>query len=84
MAIGLGCAVSTGAFTIINPVITWRSSERIKLWDDCMSFPWIMVRVLRHRHISMTFQDDAGHEHHWKVNGRGLLIKDTATLYLII
>jgi peptide deformylase len=30
-----------------------------------MSFPWIMVRVHRHRSISITFEDDAGVTHAW-------------------
>src|SRR5919204_5442365 len=35
------------AFVIINPVITWKSDETFTMWDDCMSFPWLMVRVRR-------------------------------------
>ena len=30
-------------FTLCNPEITWRSEETFSLWDDCMSFPHLMV-----------------------------------------
>jgi peptide deformylase len=47
-------------FTMINPEITWRSSETFTLWDDCMSFPFLLVRVRRHRSISLRYLDDHG------------------------
>ncbi|MCA9693926.1 MAG: peptide deformylase, partial [Myxococcales bacterium] len=37
-----------GPFVIVDPVITWRSPETFTLWDDCMSFPELLVRVRRH------------------------------------
>ncbi len=48
---------------IINPVITWKSEETFTLWDDCMSFPFMLVRVRRSESISLTFQDQNGLEH---------------------
>lgn len=38
---------------VLNPEITWRSSETFTLWDDCMCFPDLLVRVRRHRSISV-------------------------------
>lgn len=38
---------------LINPVITWRSEGRFTLWDDCMSFPELLVRVERFQSISV-------------------------------
>src|SRR6185369_5333568 len=35
----------TGA--LINPEIVWTSAARMELWDDCFSFPDLMVRVSR-------------------------------------
>ena len=32
-------------FTMINPEITWRSPETFTLWDDCMSFPFLLVPI---------------------------------------
>ena len=54
------CNLGDGVFHLINPEITWRSKEKITLWDDCMSFPALLVRVGRHRSISMKFQDENG------------------------
>lgn len=41
----------------INPVLGEQSPELIELWDDCMSFPDIVVRVRRHRQCVMTYRD---------------------------
>ncbi len=46
--------------TMINPEITWRSAETFNMWDDCMSFPFLLVRVRRHRAISVRYRDDDG------------------------
>src|SRR4051794_7336013 len=37
-----------GPALIANPEITWRSDEVFTMWDDCMSFPGLLVRVERH------------------------------------
>jgi peptide deformylase len=42
---------------LIDPVITWRSDETIELWDDCMSFPELLVRVRRNRAITVRYRD---------------------------
>ena len=36
-------AKSSTAFTMFNPVITQRSQDFMTMWDDCMSFPDLMV-----------------------------------------
>lgn len=58
---------SAGPFTLINPTIIAKSIELISLWDDCMSFPFIMVRKQRHASVSVKFVDDQGKEHIWEV-----------------
>lgn len=45
---------------MINPVITFRSAQTFSLWDDCMSFPDLLVRVRRHTQISVEYQDETG------------------------
>ena len=50
---------------VINPEITWRSEEMFTLWDDCMSFPDLLVKVLRHRSISVRFLDERGSMQIW-------------------
>jgi peptide deformylase len=54
-----------GAFFVVNPEIVWRSDETLTMWDDCMSFPDLMVRVRRHRSISLRHRDGQGAERDW-------------------
>ena len=53
------------AVTLYNPVIISKSKELMTLWDDCFSFPNLMVRVARHKKISVKFINDAGEEKIW-------------------
>ena len=41
----------------INPTLLDLSSEMIEIWDDCMSFPAIRVKVRRHRTGRINFLD---------------------------
>lgn len=41
----------------INPVITDCSDDMIELWDDCMSFPDLLVRVERYRSCTIHYRD---------------------------
>jgi peptide deformylase len=45
---------------LLNPTITWRSDEQMELWDDCFSFPDLMVRVRRAVEIKVAYQDAHG------------------------
>jgi peptide deformylase len=54
-----------GPFLIVNPVISALSAETFTLWDDCMSFPWIMVRLRRHKHLNLSWQDVSGKPQQW-------------------
>ncbi|MGH2725061.1 MAG: peptide deformylase [Actinomycetota bacterium] len=54
-----------GPFLVIDPVVTWRSEETFTLWDDCMSFPWLMVRLRRHRSISLSYTEAGGDRRPW-------------------
>ncbi|HXG94851.1 MAG TPA: peptide deformylase [Blastocatellia bacterium] len=45
---------------LINPEIVWASDEKFQLWDDCFSFPNLMVRVERARQIRVEYQDERG------------------------
>jgi len=46
----------------INPVLTEQSPETMELWDDCMSFPLLLVRLNRHKSCRITFHDLDGRE----------------------
>ncbi|MFY9573830.1 MAG: peptide deformylase [Blastocatellia bacterium] len=45
---------------LINPVIVWASEGRMELWDDCFSFPELMVRVSRASQVRVEYQDERG------------------------
>lgn len=47
----------------INPVIDRQSEEMITLWDDCMSFPDLLVKLQRHKTCRITYRDLAWEEH---------------------
>lgn len=48
----------TGA--LINPTIIKRSRKKFMLWDDCFSFPDILVKVERHQTITVSFTNEQG------------------------
>jgi len=50
----------TGA--LVNPRIVWESGGRIELWDDCFSFPDLMVRVSRAMQVRVEYKDERGLE----------------------
>jgi peptide deformylase len=45
---------------MVNPEIVWTSDARFELWDDCFSFPDLMVRVSRARQIRVEYKDERG------------------------
>lgn len=45
---------------LVNPEIVGASDRQIELWDDCFSFPDLMVRVARAAQIRVDYQDDRG------------------------
>ncbi len=47
---------------LINPVISEQSSDMIELWDDCMSFPQLLVKVKRYRSCRLSYRDAAWQE----------------------
>jgi peptide deformylase len=69
VAMDLGAATypdgGSGPLLLVDPEVTWRSDETFTLWDDCMSFPWLLVRVRRRRSLSLRFRDGAGRERRW-------------------
>src|SRR2546421_3213592 len=45
------------AWPLVNPEITWRSAEKIVVWDACLSFLSIFMQVERHHEITVRYQD---------------------------
>lgn len=42
---------------MINPQLSELSNEMIELWDDCMSFPNLLVKVKRHKTLKVSYRD---------------------------
>jgi peptide deformylase len=53
----------------VNPVLTGLSDELMTLWDDCMCFPELLVRVRRHRSCTISFLDIEGRRQEWYLEG---------------
>ena len=49
----------------INPVLSNLSDELFELWDDCMCFPNLLVRLKRHRSLTITYRDKNWNEQSW-------------------
>lgn len=49
-----------GPAPLINPQIVRASSEMMELWDDCFSFPELMVRVRRHVEVDVSYLNESG------------------------
>ena len=47
---------------IYNPEYTWKSPDTFTLWENCMSFPFMLVRTRRHRSVSLRYLDGDGRD----------------------
>jgi len=54
---------------IINPELIYLSEDTFELWDDCMSFPNLLVKVKRHKKLTIRFRDENWKLHEWTVEG---------------
>ena len=60
-----------GPRLMINPEITARSEKTFTCWDDCLSFPDLLVRVERHSSVTVGFLDAGGQKQEWTAPDRG-------------
>ena len=51
----------------INPELHDLSGDKFELWDDCMSFPNLMVRVSRHRSLTIKYLDENWRPQQWQM-----------------
>jgi peptide deformylase len=42
----------------INPELINLSNEMFEVWDDCMCFPNLLVRVRRHKTLTIKYHDE--------------------------
>lgn len=55
-------------YVMINPELVDLSEERFELWDDCMSFPNLLVRVSRHKSLKIRYLDQNWQPQEWAVS----------------
>lgn len=53
----------TEPIVYLNPLLHFVGDNLIHLWDDCMSFPDLYVRVARHQKCTVTYSDLNGEPH---------------------
>lgn len=53
----------------INPELIDLSEELFELWDDCMSFPNLLVKVKRHHSLNIKYLDENWQPRVWKMEG---------------
>ncbi len=53
----------------VNPRLEDCSKEMIEVWDDCMSFPELLVKVRRHARVTLAYQDRTGAARRWRLEG---------------
>ena len=54
-------------YIILNPEIVNPSAELFELWDDCMSFPNLLVKVKRHKNLTINYRDENFELQEWFV-----------------
>jgi peptide deformylase len=60
--------LNTGSPQVLfNPVLTPLSNEMIDVWDDCMSFPNLLVFLRRYKRIRVSFYDMHWEKQVWEL-----------------
>ena len=57
------------AVIFINPVLKFPDNEMVEILDDCMSFPGLYVRVMRHKRCTIEFMDLDWKQCSWELEG---------------
>jgi peptide deformylase len=48
------------AYRLRNPEFEFQSEEEFQLWDDCFSFPGLLVRLARAQRVRMRYEEEDG------------------------
>jgi peptide deformylase len=51
----------------INPEFTYMSEDKFELWDDCMSFPNLFVKVKRHKKVTIKYINEKWQPQVWEM-----------------
>ncbi len=57
------------AYSLVNPEFEWLSPETFRLWDDCFSFPDLLVYLERSCQCRLRYQDPAGETQRLQADG---------------
>jgi peptide deformylase len=52
----------------INPELKALSNEMIEVWDDCMCFPNLLVKVKRHKHLIIKYYNEQWQPCEWNMS----------------
>ncbi|MGZ3777285.1 MAG: peptide deformylase [Mucilaginibacter sp.] len=52
----------------INPELDDLSDEKFELWDDCMSFPNLLVKVARHKSLTIKYLGENLQPQQWQMS----------------
>jgi peptide deformylase len=55
-------------YIILNPELNNLSEDQFELWDDCMSFPNLLVKVKRHQSLTLAYRDENWKQQKWEVS----------------
>ena len=48
------------SYSIVNPEFDWMSPAKFTLWDDCFSFPNLLVKLERSKQVRVRYTDENG------------------------
>jgi peptide deformylase len=51
----------------INPEFVYLSDQLFEVWDDCMCFPNLLVKVMRHKELTVKYLDENWQQQEWKM-----------------
>jgi peptide deformylase len=57
------------AYTLRNPEYEFRSEAKFRLWDDCFSFPDLLVYLERSEAVRLRYEDANGNERRLEADG---------------
>jgi peptide deformylase len=57
------------SYSLLNPSLDAMSDEKIRLWDNCFSFPDLLVHLERSQTVTLHYQDERGVSQTLQVSG---------------
>ncbi|MEE8467462.1 MAG: peptide deformylase [Planctomycetota bacterium] len=60
--------LGSGPRTLIDPRVTRLGDRTLTLWDDCMSFPGLLVRLRRHASMTVESTEVDGVRREWRID----------------